>query len=234
MKTMKSDISLDTIKPSSFLEMEKLEMQEKVINLGREIVSSLKHSDLDHITVWMINYLSEQIISAENGDEKAKGVCCDTILKLWSNRRVFPNGARPFDNFEHIFKALDSLSPESIRPRYYMDAEENGDNKLHDSTHLVKLVKDLDAAARILIIFLLEQAVELENNDAAINWIKSMQGIPSSDEVNFFARFSWELSSQDKDTRMHNLSSRITQLESFEKTSKLVRKNLEDILKRLD
>jgi hypothetical protein len=27
--------------------MEKLEMQEKVINLGREIVSSLKHSDLD-------------------------------------------------------------------------------------------------------------------------------------------------------------------------------------------
>lgn len=47
MKTMKSDISLDTIKPSSFLEMEKLEMQEKVINLGREIVSSLKHSELD-------------------------------------------------------------------------------------------------------------------------------------------------------------------------------------------
>lgn len=209
-------------------------MQEKVINLGREIVSSLRHSDLDHITVWMINYLSEKILSAENGDEKAKEVCCDTILKLWSNRRVFPNGARPFENFEHIFKVLDSLSPESNNPRYYMDAEEHGDNKLRDSTHLVKLVKDLDAAARVLIMFLLEQAVELENNDVAINLIKSMQGISSSDEVDFFMKFSWELSSQDKDTRMHNLSSRITQLKSFEKTSKLVRKDLENLLSRLD
>ncbi|MGL6491565.1 hypothetical protein [Aeromonas veronii] len=209
-------------------------MQEKVINLGRDIVSSLKNCAPDHITVWMINYLSEKMLSAENGDEKAKEVCCDTILKLWSNRRVFPNGARPFENFEHIFKVLDSLSPESNSPRYYMDAEENGDNKLHDSTHLVKLVKDLDAAARVLIMFLLEQAVELENNDVAINWIKSMQGISSSDEVDFFVKFSWALSSQDKDTRMHNLSSRITQLKSFEKTSKLVRKDLENLLSRLD
>ena len=61
-----------------------------------------------------------------------------------------------------------------------------------------------------------------------------MQGISSSDEVDFFVKFSWELSSQDKDTRMHNLSSRITQLKSFEKTSKLVRKDLENLLSRLD
>lgn len=216
--------------------MERLEIQEKVINLGREILSSLKSSEPDHITVWMINYLSEKMLSAENGDEKAKEVCCDTILKLWSHRRVFPNGARPFENFEHIFKVLDSLSPESIGPRYYTDTEGEVDNNLNGSMNLVKLVKELDAAARVLIMYLLEHAIELENNDATINWIKSMQGVSSSGEMDFFARFKFtgELSSHDKEEKEHNLRSRVAQLEYFEKTSRLVRKDLEKILSELD
>ncbi|MFA0630657.1 hypothetical protein AB4589_23275, partial [Vibrio sp. 10N.222.49.A3] len=126
---MNSDTYQDTAKPSSYLETENLETQEKVINLGKKLISSFQENDLDYITAWMINYLSEQILLAENGDEEAKKQCFNIIIQLWESRSVFPDGTRPFENFEPIFKALDSLSPETVMPRYFSNSYDGQENE---------------------------------------------------------------------------------------------------------
>lgn len=98
--------------------MENLEIQEKVINLGKKLVSNFQQDNPDEITSWMINYLAEQIDLAEKTDcEQVKKKCFDSILSLWKYHVVFPDGTRPFEDFEPIFKALDSLSPESCPVR---------------------------------------------------------------------------------------------------------------------
>ena len=92
---------------------ENLETQERVINLGKKLLVNLKKNEADEITSWMINYLAEQIGLAESGSKEAKNSCIEVILELWERRAILPNGTRPFESFEPIFKALESLSPES-------------------------------------------------------------------------------------------------------------------------
>lgn len=99
--------------------MDDLETQERVISLGKKLLTNLKKDEADEITSWMINYLAEQMALAESGSEEAKNICIEVILKLWERRATLHNGTRPFEDFEPVFKALESLSPESHVPRYY-------------------------------------------------------------------------------------------------------------------
>jgi hypothetical protein len=65
---------------------------------------------------WMAHYLAELISAAETASEAQKHDleqrCADTIIKLWANRDTFPDGMRPFKNFEPVFRALEKLDPE--------------------------------------------------------------------------------------------------------------------------
>ncbi|MDC5840414.1 hypothetical protein OPW33_13875 [Vibrio europaeus] len=232
---MNSDTYQDTAKPSSYLETENLETQEKVINLGKKLISSFQENDLDYITAWMINYLSEQILLAENGDEEAKKQCFNTIIQLWESRSVFPDGTRPFENFEPIFKALDSLSPETVMPRYFSNSYDGQENEqLGGSTSWVELAKHLDSAARTLITFIFEQAVEHAKNDNTKDWLQHVSGAVDSNEYQFIARFSDEIAPDKTEQRVQNLSNRIAKLEAFEKISKSIRQGLQEELRILE
>ncbi|SUD91831.1 Uncharacterised protein [Psychrobacter phenylpyruvicus] len=55
-----------TAKPSSYLLMEDLETQEKVIDLGKKLLASFSKDDDDVIIAWMANYLAEQMLLGNN------------------------------------------------------------------------------------------------------------------------------------------------------------------------
>lgn len=80
--------------------MTELELDESVNTLSR----------------WMAHYLAELISATETASADKKQEleqrCADTIMKLWANRDTFPDGIRPFKNFEPIFRVLEKLDPD--------------------------------------------------------------------------------------------------------------------------
>jgi hypothetical protein len=215
--------------------MENLETQEKVINLGKKLVSSFQQRDPDQVTTWMINYLSEQMEQAENGAcELAKKNCFVTILQLWESHSTFPNGTRPFESFEPIFRALDSLSPENHTPRYYHQANSDEPDKLGESENWLEMTKRIDATAKTLITFMFEQAVLSSCSEETKEWINTLAGTIESSEVEFILRYSGEKEPDEIGARIENLTSRINHLETFETLSKSIRHELKKELNRLE
>lgn len=214
--------------------MDDLETQEKVISLGKKLVSSLQQKDPDQVTTWMINYLSEQIERAKDGAcEQAKKDCFETILQLWESHSTFPNGTRPFESFESISKALDSLNPESHIPRYYHQRDSNEPKNLDESDNWVEIAKRIDGTARTLITFMFEQAVLVSSSEETKEWINTLAGTIKSNEVNFILRFHAEKEPDEIENRVKNLTKRINNLEAFERLSKSIRHSLNEELRNL-
>ncbi|MDC9502030.1 hypothetical protein [Pseudoalteromonas sp. Angola-18] len=228
-----SDTYQDVAKPSSYLETENLETQEKVINLGKKLLSTLKKDD-DEITSWMINYLAEQITLAESGNKEAKKSCVEVILKIWERRATLPDGTRPFESFEPIFKAIESLNPESSVPRYYNQHQSDKSDELNESEKWVEIAKQLDDTAKTLITFMLEQAVLNSCSEETSEWLKTLNGTVNSNEYDFIRMYSDEKEINKTDTRIKNLSSRISKLEAFENLSQQIRQSLLEELKGLE
>lgn len=182
----------------------------------------------------MINYLAEQITLAENGSEEAKKNSVNVILKLWERRATLPNGTRPFESFEPIFKALESLSPESQMPRYYHRVESDKLDELVESEKWVEIANRLDETARTLITFMIEQAVTSSYSEETKEWLKTINGTVESDEFDFILKYSDEKELYKADTRIKNLKSRISKLEAFEELSKSIHQILTEELKSLE
>ena len=123
----------------------------------------------DTLAKWMAHYIAEQIVRAEKseGDEKsdAEKACFDTILKLWSHRSSLPNGKRPFESFESIFRAIESFDPENEHPRFFVRLEDEQKTnkqkrkKQDDRTsEWIDIAKVTDEAARVIIQYSFKQA----------------------------------------------------------------------------
>jgi len=215
--------------------MVKLETQEKVVHLGKKLISNFKQSEPDEITAWMINYLAEQIVLAEDGScEQAKKNCFETILQLWESHSIFPNGSRPFENLEPIFKALDSLSPESVTPRYFIKKTFMQSDELNDASKWLKTATKIDATARTLITFMLEQAIDNTVNEDTKEWIKTLSGTVDVGEVNFMVWYDNEKPQNKTQQRIDKLTSRINNLKTFEDLSQSIRQELNEELSLLN
>jgi len=209
--------------------MESLEIQEKVINLGKKLLRNFEQNDPDQVTSWMINYLAEQITLAERTNcELTKKLCFDTILQLWESHAAFPDGTRPFESFEPIFKALESLSPESANRRYFTNQSYAGKNdELDHAAIWLETAKDLDAAARILITFIFEQAIARATTEETKSWLKTLSGTVDVNEIAFILKYDNEISPTEPQQKIEKLVGRIAQLELFESFSQATRKELE-------
>jgi len=181
----------------------------------------------------MINYLAEQIDLAESGSKEARKSCVEVILKLWERRAILPNGTRPFENFEPIFKALESLSPESRIPRYYHQTDSEKPDELNDSEKWIEIAKRLDDTARTLITFMFEQAVVNSSSEETKEWIKTLNGTIDSNEFEFLVKYSAEKEPDEIENRIENLTNRINSLEAFESLSKSIRHCLDEELNTL-
>lgn len=165
--------------------MENLELQEKVINLGKLFVKELKlEPGVDTFSRWMAHYLAEKISVAEQseGDEKeaAEKECFEVILKLWAHRHYLPSGRRPLQSFQPILDLLSELNPDTEEPYFYKAFRnqdlielkvENLDYKSVEEW--ISFVKEIDKTAKIWIEYALGQAVENAKNERTRAWIEN-------------------------------------------------------------
>lgn len=198
------------------------------------MLNSLKDNDPDQITAWMVSYLSKQMVEAEGGNKESITNCVNVIIKLWHNRTALPNGTRPFESFEPIFRALESLDPESAIPRYvlnFYDQDQRQNTEVPSSW--LEMIKALDKTTRTLITFMFEQAINDATDDKTLDWIRTISRTVESDEVSFISRHLDRKEPSEELQRIKNLEKRIEQLKVFEDICKPIQKSLKEELHTL-
>src|SRR4051794_3859338 len=98
----------------------------EVLELGREIVRQLNpNNDSDLLGAWIAQDLAEKLKKHDqaSGAERVRlGTdVFDLVLKVWKHRTSLPSVHRPFERYEAIFRALESLDPEKEEFRYFAD-----------------------------------------------------------------------------------------------------------------
>lgn len=180
--------------------MEDSETQKRIISLGEKLVKELKGQRLDTFARWMAHYIAEQMTiakSAKGNDKiKAEKRCFDAILKLWQHRSSWPDNARPFKNFEPIFRALERLDPKNPT-RYFRlhpgfdqfdsyDAVKDNDNaEVHE---WLKLVKVIDQTARICLDHAFQQAALNATDEKTLAWIEKAAEFSENDDISIVVR----------------------------------------------
>lgn len=142
-----------------------------ILALGKRIVIELETSDT--LGRWMAHRIAEMMEDAQrSGDaERAakESACAEAILKLWQHRKAWPNGPRPLDDFEPVFRALESLDPKPATPRYFARVRlamgkgpdiAAGAEETPKATNWLAVASTLDDTARALIRYCLTQAIE--------------------------------------------------------------------------
>jgi hypothetical protein len=134
------------------------ERSDAVLALGKKLIRDLKLGNTtDTLTRWMVHYLAELMKDAERKSVENRPAilekCFNTILAIWQHRHELPNGKRPFEGFEPILHALESLDPKNSDRRYFPAARpltsETDESKATQGW--IKLADGLDYSARVLI-----------------------------------------------------------------------------------
>ncbi len=108
------------------------------------------------------------------------------VLALWKHRHELPNGKRPFEDFEPIFRAIESLDPDNDTPRYFRAVRDPID-KTEESPECRKwleLADGLDYSAKLLIRYCLEQASQ-DALDKSQEWVKLTEANGLEDRIEF-------------------------------------------------
>lgn len=171
--------------------MEQFEIQEQALKLGKSLVSELELEDgVDTLSKWMTHYIAEQITIAENSEgekkEEAKKRCFETILKLWERRIYFPEGKRPLEEFDPIFRVLERLDTEKDNlPFYKLKDFGKVKKKPEEQTDLetwINHIENIDKIAKQLIRYCLVNAYELSKDDMTQEWLtNSIESIDGMD-----------------------------------------------------
>ncbi|GLI39492.1 hypothetical protein KI811_15760 [Geobacter hydrogenophilus] len=149
-----------------------------VLKLGEKIVEELGlDQSVDTLGRWMAHYISEKIADVESATgedrEKKMSICADSILNLWTHRSELPSGKRPFEEFESVFNALQSLDPDDATPRYYRQirsAAEDEHDESSETAEWLRLASGIDYTARALIRYCLAAAAEAAV-DKSKDWV---------------------------------------------------------------
>jgi hypothetical protein len=223
--------------------MENAGASDKIFALGRQLVEELGLEDsVDTLARWMAHYIAELITKVErvSGDDKiaAQRECFAAILTLWKHRSELPNGTRPFEDLEPIMRAIESLDPESVMPRYYRGAHPPMGEAAEtpDQEKWLRLIEGLDYSARALIGYCLAEAAETAL-DKSKAWVKHAPAIDDGvpERVIRFVSNAYDVNKAadpNKETRLL-LQDRINRLRSFLHIADSVASTLEHRLKAL-
>ena len=220
--------------------MENSELRKRTISLGKALVEELKlNPGVDTLSRWMVHYIAEQMTVAENatGDKKrvAEQRCFETILKLWQHRSALPNGHRPFESFEPIFRALAKLDPDNPQPYYYSrfnatpSEKDEVSKEPNEVLQWIDLANAIDRSARILIEFIFHQASLIAIDEKTINWLINAIGISPNDDVSIVVRLVNTYEDSEKETNISDneqsekIQSRIQQLDTLITLSQEIR-----------
>ncbi|MBI2353659.1 MAG: hypothetical protein HYV06_01295 [Deltaproteobacteria bacterium] len=148
------------------------------MEIGRALIKELglEPGD-DTLCHWMAHYIAELIEGAETATEADRqeklAKCSEIILALWQHRYELPNGKRPFEEFEPIIRAIESLDPDDDTPRYFRSVKNASDKAdvTTESKKWLELAEGLDYSAKMLIRYCLEQASH-DALDKSQEWVK--------------------------------------------------------------
>ena len=198
---------------------------DSILALGKKIVDELgPDQSVDTLTRWMAHYIAEKMEEAEAATGEARhqkmSECSDLILKLWAHRSELPNGKRPFEDFEPIFRVLKSLDLDDTMPRYFREARLAAD--LNDEDELVaqwlNRASELDYTARVLIRYCLAIAAQ-DAVDKSRDWVALAKAITEEDDI---------------DIRIMRLITDDVDDLNTEKPDDPKKRKIEDLLKRLE
>lgn len=211
------------------------ETQQQVISLGKQLVKELGlEPGIDTLSRWMSHYIAEQITAAEDpgiqgiDKENAKKRCFVTILELWLHHAYYPEQKRPFERFEPIFNALESLDPDGTYPhnrflRGLEDRSESGaDVEQEEVKQWVNVALGIDAVAKVMIEFALRNAIDDAKDQSTEQWLKNAVNLPSDEEVSVILRFSpvddaiQKDPQKEQERKIREIESRIEKLDAFE------------------
>lgn len=161
--------------------MEKLESQEKVINLGKFLVKQLNlDKSVDTLGRWMAHYLALKISEAENAKGKDKIAleeeCFKTILEIWKHRWKMPSNTNPINNFQPIFDFLVKLNPNRNEPFYFSDLRENISEESTTKSivnNWLEVASHFDKYARICVNYALANATAEITSEEQLNWFQN-------------------------------------------------------------
>ncbi len=178
---------------------EDLETKERIISLGKTIVQELKiEPGVDTLSRWMAHYVAELIVKAEKAPREEKAEfekeCFETILKVWKRRSSFPNGRRPFEEFEPIFDTLEYLSKEtgnsfrSQLPDFMREDDFEENNEVY--SWLRKTVDASDFMKR-LQRFCLSEAYYGADNERTKKWLEHVKDPDLYEDTKALFELKW-------------------------------------------
>jgi hypothetical protein len=217
-----------------------------LLQLGRKIVDELGlDQSVDTLGRWMAHYIAELMQSAEAalGDDRAEkqSRCANAILDLWKHRSRLPSGKRPFEDFEPILWALESLALSDNTPRYFRAVRTAaGTDEQHAETQQwLALVEGIDATARMLIRYCLACAAA-HALDKAKEWVQLAEALDAEEDVELRIvhlmmkeHELWNASALDASARTQ-VGDCIRRLDNFVQMAHLLSSDLREKLERLD
>ena len=196
---------------------------DSILALGKKIVDELgMDQSTDTLGRWMAHYIAEKMedAKASTGDARDRKMseCRDVILKLWAHRNKLPNGKRPFEDFEPIFRVIKSLDPDNTTPSLFpqVRSEVKNNDENESTTWWLDMATRLDDIARMLIRYCFAQAAQ-EAVDKSREWVSLADAISKEDDiriVDILIKDVDDLNSEKPDDRR--------------------KRKIEDLLKRLD
>lgn len=204
-------------------------MQKRIMNLGKALVEELRlDPGVDTLSRWMAHYIAEQMEIAENATInnkiEAEQRCFDTILKLWQHRSSLPNGQRPFERFEQIFRMLERLDPEKKQPFFYLNRNNSDKNKENENLQQwLDVAEGIDRVARIWLDYVFKQATLCATDERTIDWLRNSAGLQNIDDTSIIIRLLPKSILRDDENITENIQqqqhdlimSRIEELKSF-------------------
>jgi hypothetical protein len=177
-----------------------------VLVLGHRLTAELGFADsCDTLGKWMAHHVAELIENAETStDIVLKQEYIDkavkTILKLWQHRHTLPDGCRPFENFEPIFRAIKNLDPENshssylpkvhVYPRNYgVQDDDKNLEELGGVQKWINIAEKIDRSARVLIDFSLRQAVQNAEDEKTKEYIKKASNLADNSDIQILLKF---------------------------------------------
>jgi hypothetical protein len=151
----------------------------EVLAFGGALVEQFKlRADEDTLGQWMAHYLAEKLTAHKRAVGAAKAVLeadiVDLVLKFWKHRAYFPRGTRPFEEYESVLRALESLDPDQSNGRYfqYRFFEEDKASKKGPSAAWIDAAKSFDRGARAIVSFCIRQAAHAAGKQDD-DWLKA-------------------------------------------------------------
>ncbi len=215
--------------------------------MGKALVKEFDvEPGVDTLTRWMAHYIADLLakIEAFEGDEKvvSQNRCFEAILTLWHHRSFYQDGHRPFENFEPIFRVLESLSLEDGRYFYLRGISNNPKSPSHKpdkAQEWIDVLLQTDELARILISYSLQNATVHAVDEETMEWLNKSMSLIQGDDLEVIIKLvenspiAGEIEALKKDAsdRAKELESKLKKITEFIKTADKIR---ESIVNELD